>query len=69
MLVEMGGGYNLDVATAASCYVTSRLAEYLQYAVSDPYGEPEAESAGVSMAVDRLLSDTKSMLSKRWGCF
>ena len=69
MLVEMGGGYNLDVATTASCYVTSRLAEYLQYAVSDPYGEPEAEAASVSMAVDRLLSDTKSMLSKRWRCF
>jgi len=69
MLVEMGGGYNLDVATAASCYVTSMLAEYLHYTVNDPYGEPEEESASISATVDQLLSQSKRILSKWWKCF
>ena len=69
MLVEMGGGYDLDVATASSCYVTSRLAEYLEYRVDDPYGEPQEESASVTTSVDRLSSETKRMLSRWWRCF
>jgi acetoin utilization deacetylase AcuC-like enzyme len=69
LLVEMGGGYDLEVATTASCYVTARLAEDTGYVPEDPYGEPPAESDSDAAAVERQISRLKSALAKWWHCF
>ena len=69
LLVEMGGGYNLEAATAASCFVTARLAEDTVYAPEDPYGKSPAESDSDAAAVERLISRLKNTLRKWWRCF
>lgn len=69
ILVHMGGGYNLEVAALSCCYVTARLAEYFEYEVKDPYGEPEEEPVGIANEIDRVLSEIKGRLKRSWRCF
>lgn len=69
LLAEIGGGYNIEAGTVASCYVTAKLAEYNDYAPKDPYGEPPAEPETNAVAVEQLISRLKSRLSKWWRCF
>jgi acetoin utilization deacetylase AcuC-like enzyme len=69
MLVELGGGYDVQVAVNSACWITACLAGYEGYQVEDPYGSPGAELPSVTTRVHQVLQEAKRLLSAQWRCF
>ena len=65
LIVEFGGGYDIQSTPLAFYLVTAKLAG-LSIKVNDPYSPPRGESEATSRRAEALIAEIKKTLSKYW---